>query len=655
MTFLAGGVLLILSAGAAIVAFSRWPRVADDAYRLLFAAGCIVGAVPAARTLGGAEIPSIHFTGSIPGGPWFFGVDALSGIFLLAIFGVGGPCALYGVTYFQRDHRSRRVRVAHVFTAVLIAALALVVTARAAVPFLISWEVMAVAGFVLIVFEHESAEVRRAGLLYLVATHAGTLALFGLFAAWSGGSGDLSFAALAERAPFLAAERSWILVLALAGFGVKAGLVPLHFWLPEAHAAAPSHISALLSGVVIKMGIYGLFRVTSLLGAPPVWWGWLLLGLGASSGVLGVVWALGQHDLKRLLAFHSVENIGIILLGLGAGTLGLAYGHPAVAVLGYAGAALHTFNHALFKSLLFLGAGSLAHGTGTRDMERLGGIARRMPGTAIAFLIGSVAIVGLPPLNGFLSEWLVLRSLLEAGLATDTARLAVLAAVALGLIGALALACFAKVVGIVFLGVPRNRAIGEAHESPAGMMRPLYVLAGSCIVIGLLPTLVLPPVMRVGALVAGGTAGVDTIFDGATRSVTLFAIVLAAGLLAFWSVRSRLMPRAAPAIARAETWSCGYAAPTPRMQYTASSFAAPILGVFGPFAGIKKIRTESTFATHAIDPVLNGVVLPAWRGIRLAAESLRPLQRGPLSLHLLYLGATVVALLLYLLLSGRTS
>jgi len=403
VTLFAVGLLLIVLAGVAAAALGRHPGTGDMLFRLLFGAGCVTGAVPALAVLGGATVPDLRLAAAAPFGAWVFGLDALSAVFLLAILTVGAACGFYGVTYLDHERGHRAVGAAHLFLALLVTSLALAVTARAAVPFLIAWEVMAVMAYLLVVFEHQRSEVRRAGLIYLVATHVGTLLLFVLFATWAGGAGDFSFAALAAHAPFTAGRGGMILTLALVAFGLKAGAVPLHVWLPEAHAAAPAHVSALMSGVVIKMGIYGLLRALVLFGPPPPWWGWVVLVVGACSGVLGVVWALAQHDIKRLLAFHSVENVGIILLGIGAGALGLAYGHPVIAVLGFAGAALHTLNHALFKSLLFLGAGSVIHATGTRDIERLGGLAREMPTTAAAFLIGAAAIVGLPPLNGFVS------------------------------------------------------------------------------------------------------------------------------------------------------------------------------------------------------------------------------------------------------------
>jgi NADH:ubiquinone oxidoreductase subunit 5 (subunit L)/multisubunit Na+/H+ antiporter MnhA subunit len=361
-----------------------------------------------------------------------------------------------------------------------------------------------------------------------------------------------------------------------------------------------------------------------------------------------VIWALAQHDVKRLLAFHSVENIGIILLGMGAGVLGLAYARPAIAVLGFAGAAMHTVNHALFKSLLFLGAGSMGHGTGTRAIDRLGGLARRMPRTTAAFVVGAAAIVGLPPLNGFVSEWLVFRALAGWGAADGAGRAAVLAAPVLGLIGALALACFAKVVGVMLLGTPRDPAASAARESPAGLVRPLFGLAAACAAIGLVPAVAVGPALRVGAVVAGG-AGVPGVL-AASAPLTAFTLALAAALAA-----GALVVRATGGVARrlSDTWGCGYPAPSARMQYTASSFAAPLLAPFAPLSGLRAHRAHGRFSTHAADPVLDQLLRPAWNGARGAALRLRPFQHSRLSSRLLFLECVLVVLLLYLLVGGQ--
>ena len=653
MTIVWGGVLLILLAG--VVALVRGPRpdLVDATYRVLLLAGCGVGVIAAVRSLSGAPVVMVQFAGSVPGGPWEFGLDPLSAVFLLAIFCVGAAAAVFGVTYQSSERGHRPVGLSHALLTVLLAALVLVVTSRAVVPFLAAWEIMAVANYCLIVFDSDQPDVRRAGLYYIVATHTSMLALIALFSVWGDGARDLTFAALASRASALPAGGSAVLVLALIGFGIKAGMVPLHFWLPEAHAASPSHISALMSGVVIKMGIYGLMRVVTMIAVPAAWWGWAVLCLGAASGILGVVWALAQHDIKRLLAFHSVENIGIILLGIGAGSLGLAYGHPAMAMLGFAGAALHTLNHALFKSLLFLSAGSMIHATGVREIDRLGGLAKRMPLTAVAFLVGSAAIVGLPPLNGFLSEWLVYRSLLQGGIATHGARVAIVAGAALAMIGALALACFAKVVGIIYLGTARDAsAVTNAHESPAGITGPLIGLSLACAAIGLLPVLVVPALLRVGASVAGlNTQSVHSLIKPDATTLTLFMVGLAAAMALAWMVRALLLRHRTDA--RADTWACGFPGQTARMQYSASSFAAPLLVAFSSVAGVQVRRGATAFATHPIDPVLRRVLLPAWESLRAGAGRLRPIQQGRVGLQLLYVAATLTALLFYLLLADR--
>lgn len=652
MTPVWGGLLLILLAGGVALVRGPRPDLVDAAYRVLLVAGCGVGVIAAIGSLSGAPVQMVQLVGTVPGGPWEFGLDPLSAVFLLAIFGVGAAAAVFGVTYQSSERGHRPVGVAHALLTVMLAAMVLVVTSRAVVPFLAAWEIMAVVNYCLIVFDSDQRDVRRGGLFYIVAAHTSILALIALFSVWGDGARDLTFASLASHAPALPAGGSAVLALALIGFGLKAGMVPLHFWLPEAHAVAPSHISALMSGVVIKMGIYGLMRVVAMIAVPAAWWGWVVLFLGAVSGILGVVWALAQHDIKRLLAFHSVENIGIILLGIGAGSLGIAYGHPAMAVLGFAGAALHTLNHALFKGLLFLGAGSVIHATGVREIDRLGGLAKRMPLTAGAFLVGSMAIVGLPPLNGFLSEWLVYRALLEGGIATQGARVAVVVGAALALIGALALACFAKVVGIMYLGTARDAsAVTNAHESPIGITGPLMGLSLACAAIGLLPVLVVPALLRVGASVAGlSTLGVPSLNPDAT-ALTLFMAALAAAMAFVWMVRARLLRHRTAD--RADTWACGFQGQSVRMQYTASSFAAPLLGAFGPVTGVGVHRSATTFATHPIDPVLRRVLLPAWESLRAGAERLRPIQQGRVGLHLLYVAAALTALLLYLILAHR--
>ncbi|HET7380873.1 MAG TPA: proton-conducting transporter membrane subunit [Gaiellales bacterium] len=647
------GLAIIVAAALCAALLRTRPVLADRAYGLLIAAGCAVAATSAVRVLSGWSAADVHLSIPAPSGPWVFGLDRLSAAFLLVILGPGLASALYGVRALGDAKDRRGVATARALFAIELAALAVVVLARAVVPFLVAWEVMAVLAYFLVTFDNERPEVRRAGWVYLVATHIGTLALIALFASWASVGGGLTFDALAGRAGSLPARGALVLCLALFGFGLKAGLVPLHFWLPDAHASAPSHVSALMSGVVIKMGIYGLIRVISLLGAPPAWWGWLVLVSGVLSGVLGVLWALAQHDLKRLLAYHSVENIGIILIGLGTGALGAAYGVPLVAVLGFAGAVLHTVNHALFKSLLFLGAGATAHATGTRMMDRLGGLGRRMPFTWVSFLIGSVAIVGLPPLNGFVSEWVVYLGLLHGGTSSGSIRLILCGVAGLAIIGGLALACFAKVCGIVFLGVPRSDAALRGHEVSAGMLGPMFGLAGTCAFIGLAPGLAVGPALVVGGSIARMSlpaSGSDILAASVRLGLWSLALVvlLALGTAAWAAVRRRRT------IARAETWGCGYALQNARMQYTASSFAAPLLATYGPIAGVDETHTPGggAFHTHASELVLDRAILPAWTAVRRLLGRLRPLQHGRLWVYLLYVISILLLLLLYLALGA---
>ena len=433
--------------------------------------------------------------------------------------------------------------------------------------------------------------------------------------------------------------------------------MPFHVWLPSAHAIAPSHVSALMSGVFIKMGIYGLFRITSLLPHPPIAWGAILLGLGGVSGILGVVFALSQHDLKRLLAYHSIENIGIIVMGLGLALLGRSLGRVDLIVLGAGGALLHVWNHALFKALLFLSAGSVIHATHTREIDHLGGLARRMPWTGLAFLVGAVAICGLPPLNGFVSEFLIYLGLFNAlsdQRGPDCAG-AALAAPALALIGTLAVACFVKVYGAVFLGTARSEHAENVHESGPSMLLPLAVLVLCCVLIGLAPGLIAPVLGRgiaawdPGAPQAGRELARRAPLDWvSTMSLGLLAALgVCGGVYAVVLRRSKVV--AGP------TWGCGYVAPTPRMQYTASSFAQMLVGLFArvlrPHIRRPSVRglfpRPTGFHSEVPDAVLDGLVLPAFRGSAWLLSWLRFLQQGTIQTYLLYIFLALIALLLW--------
>ncbi len=516
--------------------------------------------------------------------------------------------------------------------------------------FLAGWEIVSLAAFFLVTTDQDDAAALRAGWIYFVSAHAGTLILFAMFALLRDATGAwlLAPSAALGSSPLLTP----ILLLALAGFGLKAGVIPLHVWIPDAHAAAPSHVSALLSGVVLKMGIYGLVRVLSMLPAYPTWLGLALVALGITSGVLGVVMALAQHDLKRLLAYHSIENIGIILIGLGVGALGMAQGRLDWAVLGFAGGLLHVWNHAAFKALLFHSAGAVIHATGTREIDALGGLFRRMRFTGAAFLLGAVAISGLPPLNGFVSEWLISLASFRA-LTNASGGVAMLgaaaAAPALALIGALAVACFVKAFSAVFLGTPRGpHAAGDVADASSSMRFSMGALALSCAVIGLWPNGAAGVSRRAADALLGAHAGAAPSADlGALGAMPLLLL----GVIAAVGVAGMALMRPA---ALTTTWDCGYASGSPRIQYTASSFAQMLVRLFrwavlpdehrprldGPFPA-----AGQRFESHAPDPALDRALLPLLARGRSLLGLLHVIQAGRIQAYLLYIVVTLVVLL----------
>jgi len=603
-------------------------------------------------TLGAGSPVVLNAPWAVPGGELALRLDPLAALFILPLCLVVGAGSIYGLGYWpQADHpgNGRRFRL---FYGLLAASMLLVLAADNSLLFLFAWEVMAVAAFFLVTTEQERAEARRAGFIYLVSAHAGALALFAMFVVLARETGSLHFP---TAATLTGGSATLVFLLGLFGFGVKAGLMPLHIWLPPAHAAAPSHASALLSGIVLKTGIYGLLRLTSFFAVIPPWWGWTVLALGIVSGIFGVALALAQHDLKRLLAYHSVENIGIIAIGLGLALLGRSFALPALVLLGTSGALLHVVNHGLFKSLLFFSAGSVVHATGSREIDHYGGLLRRQPWTAVCFLSGAVAICGLPPFNGFVSEWLIYLAAFDVFQGESlTLRLAVLAAPALALIGGLAVACFVKVFGIAFLGEPRTpQAAAVDHDAAPSLRGPMLTLLLACAWIGLLPGTVAPllqkattcwaPTVKLASL-GGALAPLPLV--GAVGWVLLIYL---AGLGWWLHRRTRNAPR------DVSTWGCGYAAPTVRMQYTASSFADFLVGQFrfglrterhgGQIAGI--FPPPATFSSHTPDAVLDRALLPGFRQVAHGCSWLRArVQNGLIPTYLLYVALTLVALLI---------
>ena len=648
------GIGVLLASALAAVAAGRREILALRLGTIGAVAGSVLGGAAAVEQLlrGGATLARAPWR--LPLGTVAVGLDPLSAFFLLCIAVVGGLAAVYGAGYLRGYAGHRRLGPAAAFYNLLVAAMIGVVLARDGVLFLLAWEVMTVASFFLVTFEDDRESVRRAGLTYLIASQLGVIALFVLFALLRAHAGSFAFAGLLAAGAPGGGLADVAFLLALVGFGTKAGFWPVHVWLPDAHPAAPSHVSALMSGVMIKMGIYGLLRTLTFLGAPPLWWGATLVGIGIVSGVIGVLYALAQHDLKRLLAYHSVENIGIIALGLGVGLLGQSRGEATVAFLGYAGALLHVLNHGLFKGLLFEGAGSVLHATGERAIDRLGGLGRLMPVTALTFLTGAVAISGLPPLNGFVSEWLIFVGAFRGGAflggGAGVAALAVIPALAL--IGGLAVACFVKVYGVVFLGVARSDAAASAHEAGAAMRWPMVAGAALCLAIGVLPAtfvgLAAPAALQVAALAA---APVGVL--GALPAITRVALILLAAVAALALLRAALLRRAAVRVA--PTWGCGYPAATPRMQYTAASFAEPILAPFASLLHTTVVdeRPAGYFPRtarheeHVGDMAGERLLVPAVRRVLDAAGRLRVLQAGRIQLYLAYVLATLLVLLVW--------
>ena len=453
---------------------------------LAISAGCLLGLVDAGTKLfhPGDYAVSIDYLNTFA---LAFRMDGLSAFFLVVILAVSLLAALYSFNYMDDPKKSLGSAVNYLFFSLLIASMALVVTADNMISFLLSWEIMSLSSFFLVVYDYRSAENRKAGYLYFIFSQVGAMFIIAAFGVLYASTGSFGFAAAADLP-----QGTKIIVFALAfiGFGSKAGVFPFHVWLPHAHPAAPSHISAVMSGVMIKTGIYGILRLYTVLAPSGETFGAIVLIAGIVSGILGVVYALGQHDLKRLLAYSSVENIGIILIGLGIGMIGVASDQPIMAVLGFSGGLLHVLNHAIFKSLLFMGAGVVLKNTGTRTIDVLGGLIKRMKITGTTFLIGSLAISGLPPFNGFVSELFIYLGAFR-GVALDRSAfvLSLAAIVGLAIIGGLAMALFTKVVGVVFQGEPRSEAAAAAGEKGPAMLIPMMILATACILIGVFPRL----------------------------------------------------------------------------------------------------------------------------------------------------------------------
>jgi hydrogenase-4 component B len=596
-------------------------------------------------------------------------LDRLGAFFLLVVEVVAVPAALFGGSYARAYDDAPGARLVGVMLNLFLLTLGLVPLADNVLTFLLLWEAMSVTSYFLVLTESDRREARQAGLWYLAMAHGGLVLVMAALLLVAAGAPSTGFADLRATAATLpGSTRNAVFVLALLGFGSKAGLVPLHVWLPLAHPAAPSHVSALMSGVMIKMGVYGILRVTlDLLGGGPPWWGGVILAAGGVSALLGVLYALMEHDIKRLLAYHSVENIGIICLGIGAGLMFGSYGLTPLALVGLVAGLYHTLNHACFKGLLFLGAGAVVHATHTRNMEELGGLVKSMPRTALCFLVGAAAISGLPPLNGFVSEWLVFQALL-GGPRLPHPELGLIMAFAVGMLAltsGLAAACFVKAFGITFLAIPRSEHAARAHEVPLPMQLAMGALAVACGVLGVGCTLVVPGLQGVVA----GLGDMPATLPGTMPRLTLEVpgtvgviapAALAAGLGLVPGVLLVAFRLGAADRRRrvGETWGCGRVGQTPRMEYTATAFAEPLRRVFAElyrptedlsidFHPESRYFVQSIAYRSGVQPWLERLLYPPVVAVlRRTALRVRWLQAGSLHLYLLYLSLALVGLLL---------
>ena len=634
-----------------------------DATRWIFPLGALASLFLAAAGLVAlsATPQTLVLPLGLPDLPFHLRLDALSAFFLILLGAASAGVSLFGSGYFRHlDVKTLRLLCLeyHLF----LAGMALVMLADDAYLFMVAWEVMALSSYFLVTTDHAIPDIRKAGFLYLLIAHVGAIAILLSFGVMQGGHGIGAYTFDAMRnATLTSFWASAAFLLALFGFGAKAGVLPMHVWLPEAHPAAPSPVSALMSGVMLKTAIYGILRVTfDLLGTQLWWWGVLALGLGLATAIFGVMFAAVQADMKRLLAYSSIENIGLVLAGIGLTLIFHVYGKDTLAALALIATLYHSLNHAMFKSLLFVGTGSILHATGERNMGRMGGLIRKMPWAAWLMLVGVLAIAGLPPLNGFVSEWLLLQAfLLSPGLPNDYINMLVpVAAAVVALAAALAAYVMVKFYGVIFLGQPHEASLEHAHDAGTWERIGMGWLALACVGLGLAPVFVVHQLDQVAQMLLGtqlGNAANNWVFltpmdiERASYSPLYFLLaVLGVMLLTSLLVRRLYHGR----VRRSAPWDCGFPAQNARMQDTAEGFGQPIRRIFQPFFSIER-EVPTPFDTH---PRYHGksedrlwVIL--YQPIQHLTEKLASmaglLQHGRIHLYLTYTFATLVVLLLF--------
>jgi formate hydrogenlyase subunit 3/multisubunit Na+/H+ antiporter MnhD subunit len=639
------GIGIILAGG--VISLILPDRLKSWIVMLFTGFGAVILLYLSASVLISGDTISASYIFSYPIGSVTLLIDSLSAFFIIVISMMSFIGTIYAIGYMRPYYGKGKTVSSHFFLlAVLIASMLSVTIIQNVIAFLIAWEIMSLSSFFLVSFENEREEVYQAAINYLIAMHVGVLFLMGGFLIAANHSGSFDFSSFSSVFAQNRNLTDLVFVLLFIGFGTKAGFIPFHTWLPKAHPAAPSHISGLMSGIMIKTGIYGILRIILLIKTPGAELGYFVLIISLISGVLGVAYAIAQHNIKRLLAYHSVENIGIIGIGIGLGMLGLAFKNPALAILGFAGGILHVLNHSIFKSLLFFSAGSVYQKTHILDIEKLGGIVKYMLFTSIAFLIGSIAISGLPPFNGFVSEFLIYWGMLK-GIKGGNIFLSIMVMVAfasLAFIGAMALLCFTKVFGIVFLGSPRSNYHEKPVEASLSMLVAMSAQMLLIVVIGLLPQYA----FKFATLAANDLTvtisnqmNITPIFNILT-DVSKGSLVFIGILAVLLIVRKLLLSK--KNVYSYKTWDCGYQAGNTRMQYTASSYAAPFLEIIHPIFHWKKhlnkpeglFPKSSEYESHAEDRFEYNIINPLISGIEKFLNAFTWIQNGSTQQYILY-------------------
>ncbi len=668
-TFLIGVGLALLSALASLLSqfnIRRWPDLVNRLSFTLLGISGLFAAYSGITQLVTQETTELVIPFGLPWLHWHIKLDALSGFFLFIIGLVLIPVATYGPSYCKEfRHSGEQLPVLGFFTGLFVAGMMMVVLANDAYTFMIAWEVMSLSSYFLVTFQHRNPANRRAGFIYLLMAHIGGLSILLGYGVLAGFADSFTFDAMqhVSLSPFWA---STAFAFAFIGFGMKAGIVPLHVWLPEAHPVAPSHISALMSGVMLKVAVYGMVRFTlGLIGVDQIQWQWgvVVLIIGSGTALYGVLYALMQRDIKRILAYSSVENIGIIMLGFGLSLVFYGTGHHQLGIMGFLAMLYHSLNHAVFKSLLFLGAGSVIHGTHERDIEHMGGLLKRMPWTGLFFLIGVISIASLPPFNGFVSEWLIFQTALH----NWTIEQGILrfmipsTAAVLAMTGALAVGAFVRLYGISFLGLPRTQHVRNAHEASGGMLFALAYLAVFCFALGILVAPVLALLNHIPDQLIGAGLGslnerswlwlipireTDSAIVPASYSPPL--VLLGIGLV--WLLGSIILHvRKNRKVRRAEVWDCGFSTPNARMQYTGMAFSMPLRRVFKGFFTIEeKVERHEDTSRHFLtveDRSWKMFYQPIGRSVLFIARHVTLIQSGNIRTYLAWSLATIVLLL----------